>query len=224
MKTYKLSPSGLSLFSDCSRCFWLDYNKDISRPTAIFPSLPSGMDRVLKAYFDSFRKKGKLPPELAKLGNGVTLFDDESLLDVWRNNFKGIRWSDEEGNVLRGAVDEILKKGNLLIVLDFKTRGFPIKKDTHESYQDQLNIYNFLLRKNGLETEEYAYLLFFHPKKMKSGGVAFHSELVKVRISPKNAEKLFKDALKVLKGRMPKSAKDCKYCKWAKSLQSAYRV
>jgi len=213
--SYKLSPSGLSLFSECPRCFWLEYNKDIGRPAAIFPSLPSGMDKVLKAYFDSFRKKGQMPPELFTV-KGARLFNDKEL-DVWRSNFKGIRWTDHEGNILRGAVDEILKKGNRLIVLDFKTRGFPIKEDTPEHYQDQLNIYNLLLRKNGYETEDYAYLLFFHPKKMKRGGVVFHSELVKVRISAKNAERLFKDALRVLKGRMPKASKDCEYCKWTKS-------
>ena len=32
------------------------------RPRGIFPSLPSGMDRVIKTYFDHYR--GSLPPEL----------------------------------------------------------------------------------------------------------------------------------------------------------------
>jgi len=216
---YKLSPSGLSLFSDCPRCFWLDYNKDISRPAFIFPSLPSGMDRILKAYFDSYRKKGQMPPELFMI-KGARLFNDKEL-DVWRSNFKGVRWTDNEGNLFRGAVDEILEKGGRLIVLDFKTRGFPVKKDTHEHYQDQLNIYNLLLRKNGYKTEDYAYLLFVHPTKMqKKGKVIFHLDLIKVKTSPKDAEKLFNKALKVLKGKMPKASKDCEYCKWTRSTRS----
>src|SRR3989344_4511673 len=92
--TYKFSPSSLSLLKDCPRCFWLNFNKNIKRPDSIFPSLPSGMDKILK-------------------------------------------------------------KGKKLIVLDYKTRGFPLKEDTHEHYQDQMDIYNFLLRKNGYETEDY---------------------------------------------------------------------
>ena len=55
--TYKFSPSSLSLLKDCPRCFWLKFNKDIKRPDSIFPSLPSGMDKILKVHFDHFMKK-----------------------------------------------------------------------------------------------------------------------------------------------------------------------
>ena len=60
---YKFSPSSLALLKDCPRCFWLHFNKNIRRPAGIFPSLPSGMDKILKIHFDNFRDKGKLPPE-----------------------------------------------------------------------------------------------------------------------------------------------------------------
>jgi ATP-dependent exoDNAse (exonuclease V) beta subunit len=53
-------------------------------------------------------------------------------LKVWRSNFKGISFEDKEGNILRGAVDNILVKGKKLIVLDYKTRGFPLKEYTAE--------------------------------------------------------------------------------------------
>lgn len=87
---YKLSPSILSLLKDCPRCFWLHFNKNIKRPETIFPSLPSGMDKILKDHFDRFMRKGKLPPELRQLNGEVKLFDNEELLKVWRSNFKGI--------------------------------------------------------------------------------------------------------------------------------------
>ena len=103
------SPSSLSLLKDCPRCFWIQFNKGVKRPNGVFPSLPSGMDRILKNHFDSFRDKGLLPPELKGL-EGVKLFDNVELLEVWRNNRKGIEWKDKEGNVLKGAVDNILEK------------------------------------------------------------------------------------------------------------------
>ena len=81
--TYKFSPSSLSLLKDCPRCFWLKFNKDIKRPDTIFPSLPSGMDKILKVHFDFFMKKRELPPELSEL-KGYKLFDDEELLKIWR--------------------------------------------------------------------------------------------------------------------------------------------
>ncbi len=210
----KLSPSALKLFRECPRCFWLDHNKKLKRPAGIFPSLPSGMDKILKAHFDAFRDKGALPPELREV-TGITLFNDVETLKVWTNNFKGISWTDPQGHVLKGAMDYVLKKGNKLIVLDFKTRGYPLKEDTAEFYQDQLDVYNFLLRKNGHATEDYAYLLFYHPEEVDATGhVRFHAELVKMNISIKNAEALFRSALAVLHDKMPKPADDCAFCAW----------
>ncbi|MBU0460220.1 PD-(D/E)XK nuclease family protein [Patescibacteria group bacterium] len=213
---YKFSPSSLSLLKDCPRCFWLKFNKDIKRPDTIFPSLPSGMDKILKVHFDYFMKKGKLPPELSEL-KGYKLFDDEELLKVWRSNFKGIQWTDKKGNLFRGAVDNILVKGKKMIVLDYKTRGYPLKEDTHEHYQDQMDIYNFLLRKNGYETEYYTYLIFYHPHKVEENGhVCFNTDIVKIKVDIKNAENIFNNAVKCLEGEMPEASEECGFCKWAK--------
>ena len=211
---HKLSPSTINLLKDCPRCFWLSYN-GVKRPRGIFPSLPSGMDKVLKEHFDSFMAKGKLPPELKSL-KGVKLFTDKAKLDIWRNNFKGIQW-DTKDFKLKGAVDNILEKGKKLIVLDYKTRGFPVKEDTHTHYIDQLALYNFLLRKNGYKTEDYSYLIFYHPKNvLADGSVVFHDHLIKIKTSVKDAEKLLNKAVKVLKGKEPKAAEKCEYCKYRK--------
>ena len=210
----KFSPSSLNLLKECPRCFWLHFNKKIRRPSGPFPSLPGGMDKILKIHFDKFMENGELPPELKDM-KGIKLFNNKELLAVWRNNFKGIQWTDREGNLFRGAVDNILKKGKKLIVLDYKTRGYPLKEDTAEHYQNQLDIYNFLLRKNNYETEDYAYLLFYHPDKVNSdGSVVFNTDLVKMNVNIKNAENIFKKAVKLLKGPMPKPEKECEFCKW----------
>lgn len=218
---YKFSPSSLSLLKECPRCFWLHFNKGIKRPDSIFPSLPSGMDRILKAHFDSFRDRGELPPELKELNGDVTLFDNTELLNAWRNNLKGIQWADENKNIFRGAVDNILQKGKNLIVLDYKTRGYPVKEDTAGHYQDQLDIYNFLLRKNGFETENYSYLIFYHPNKVnEKGDVVFHTDIIKMEISVKNAERIFKEALEALSGEIPAPSEECSFCKWSIAWQN----
>ena len=211
----KLSPSSLSTLKDCPLCFWLAFRKDISPPAGIFPSLPSGMDSVLKKHFDSFRENDTTPEELK--GTGAKLFNNKDLLKVWRSNFKGVSWTDSKGNILHGAVDEILEKDGKLIVLDFKTRGFPCKEDTHEHYQDQMDIYNFLLRKNGYETEDYAYLLFFHPTHIEADGdFGFERTLKKIGINVKNAEKIFQNAVKCLEGDEPEPGKDCGLCEFVR--------
>jgi CRISPR/Cas system-associated exonuclease Cas4 (RecB family) len=171
------------------------------------------MDKILKEHFDAFRALGKLPPELSSLDD-VTLFD-EPVLSTWRNNRKGIQWVDAAGNTFMGAVDNILVRHGKLIVLDYKTRGYALKEDTAAHYQDQLDIYNLLLQKNGYKTEDYAYLLFYHPKEVrKNGDVVFNTDLVKMKVEVSNAEKIFKKALKVLEGPKPKAGKECGYCKY----------
>ncbi len=212
---HKLSPSALNLFKDCPRCFWLDKVKGIKRPEGIFPSLPSGIDKVLKAHFDKHRAKNEIPKELDL--KDVKLFDDTEKLKVWTANLKGIPYTDKDGNILRGAVDEVLvnTKNNKLIVLDFKTRGFPCKDDTHEHYIDQLNIYNYLLRKNNYETEDYGYLMFFHPKELtEKATFIFNIDLMKIPTDIKRAEQLWKAAIECLNGKMPAPSKECGYCGW----------
>lgn len=216
---FSLSPSSLSLLEECPRCFWLHHHGK-KRPAGIFPSLPSGMDGILKTHFDKFRDKGKLPPELRenKECKDMKLFDDKELMKIWRNNFKGISWKDKEGNILHGAVDNLLVKGKKIVVLDYKTRGFPLKEDTAEHYQNQLDIYNFLLRKNGYDTEDFAFLLFYVPKEvMATGEVIFDTTLKKMKVDVSNAEKIWKRALKILEGKCPPRHKnedeECPWCK-----------
>ena len=213
MTTYKLSPSSLNLMFECKRCFWLTQHKVWKRPSSIFPSLPSGMDKILQIHFDKFRDKGELPPELkeTECGNGFKLFENKELLDEWRNVFKGVKWTDEEGNIFFGGVDNILQKGDKLIVLDYKTRGYPVKEDTADHYQNQLDIYNLLLRKNGYETEDYAFLLFYVPKEVtETGEVIFDTELVKREVDVNNAENIFQTAIEILNGECLENG--CEWC------------
>ena len=210
---FKLSPSSLSLMQECPRCFWLTQHNVWKRPAGIFPSLPSGMDRILKIHFDKFRDKNQLPPELCNNGEckNMKLFNDKEKLAVWQNNWKGISFKDKDGNELHGAVDNLLIKEKKIIVLDFKTRGYPCKDDTSGHYKNQLDIYNFLLRKNNHPTEDFAFLLFYIPKEvMPTGEVIFDTELKKMKVNVSNAEKIWKNAIKLLNSDCP--IKSCEWC------------
>jgi len=201
------------------------------------PSLPSGIDRIMKEYFDTYQKTvpQTVPSILSSLG--VTLFPNTELLATWQNNRKGIQWNDEKGNLLRGAVDYILEKDDKLIVLDFKTRGWPLKQDSVDRYQDQLNIYNFLLQKNGHTTQDYSYLLYLDPKEaidqdikvetnvdikqhniVSTVGVTFRVTLVTMPTFATDAETFYKKAITLLEGSLPASAEKCGHCKYARSL------
>ena len=74
-----------------------------------------------------------------------------------------------------------------------------------------METYNFLLRKNGYATEDYAFLLFYIPSKVtETGEVIFDTTLKKIKTNPKNAEKIFKQAIECLEKECPK--KTCQWC------------
>ncbi len=216
---FTLSPSKLNLMSDCKRCFWLTVHGKWKRPEPISSSLPNGLDKILKAHFDRFIKREVLPPELCenKECQNLKLFDNYELLCNWRNNKKGIRWQDSEGNVFFGAIDNLLINtlNKKLIVLDYKTRGFPLKEDSTNYYQLQLDSYTFLFRKNRYETEDFSYLLFYIPKEVaENGEIIFDKHLTKIQIDPKNAEETWKRALNLLREKCPKEK--CDWCRFVK--------
>lgn len=219
-KPITLSPSTLRLFLECPRCFWLHINKKIRRPSGIFPSLPSGMDKILKEHFDKHRQDKTPPEELEGKFKG-RLFQDMEKLNVWRNNFKGLRFLDKEtGIILMGAIDDLFVTENgKYAPLDFKTRGYPRKENTHEHYQHQMDIYSFLLEKNDLTPADFAILIFYHPVGVNNKhDVVFDPDPVKVPIDRKRGEQIFLDAVKCLLGEEPEPNKQCEWCNWNRKI------
>lgn len=211
----RLSPSALNLFLECQKCFWLEYSKGIHRPRGIFPSLPGGMDILIKKYFDKHRALGNLPPELEGKVD-CELFPDVELLNEWRNWRTGLRYEDSEtGAVLSGALDDLGVRGREYVVMDYKTRGFDVKEGGEAFYQNQMNCYGLLLKENGMKLAGHAYLIYFIPKDLaEKGMVRFDIVPKKLNINPDDALKVFRDAVNLLKGGMPASHSVCEYCSW----------
>src|SRR3989344_813337 len=114
-------------------------------------------------------------------------------------------------SALTDLLMRFVRMSDKLVVLDYKTRGYALKEDTAEHYRLQQNVYNFLLRKNGYQTEDFFFLLFYVPKEvMETGEVIFDTELVKMKVDVKMAENAWKKALKLLSGDCPK--KSCEWC------------
>ena len=217
----RLSPSALNLFLQCPRCFWLEKNKHIKRPRGIFPSLPSGMDSVIKKYFDSFRVKGDMPPEIKGKMRGE-LFSDISTLDKWRNWRKSdLHYEDmESGTILVGALDDCLVEDGFYIPLDYKTRGYKLKGDPRRYYQNQLDCYCLMLDYSCFKTKGLAYLLYYWPEEVQQNGIVrFHVEPIKIETNIESAKKTVKDAVKLLSLPMPKSNPDCEYCNLIKGVR-----
>lgn len=84
MKRLTLSNSRLGLCTECPRCFWLDIHAGIKRSYTIFPSLPGGLNLLFKRYYDRFRNRRELPPEVKEKLPG-RLLSDTRTIDLWRD-------------------------------------------------------------------------------------------------------------------------------------------
>lgn len=219
-KPLRLSPtSGLNLFRDCPRCFWLAYCANTPRPRGIFPSLPGGMDLVIKDYFDQYR--GSLPPELLGQVRG-SLLDDLNLMNAWRNWRTGLQYVDREREaVLFGALDDCLVENGKYIPLDYKTKGSaPNEGDGERYYQTQLDSYALMLEANGFPVSDCAYLVYYYPEQVgKSGAVQFKVHPVELTVDARRAQKTFEDAVALLAGPCPEQSPNCEYCGWNQALR-----
>ncbi len=230
-KEIYLSPSKLDLFNECQLCFWLQEKHGIKRP-GTFPTLPQGMDVKIKKYFDEYRRKDVLPPELSNEVQGKLVKQD--LINEWRSNGKRTRPFYEDKNlkaVLYGALDECLviqENGEeKYIPVDFKTRGYDFKenageKSSQENYDDfyqlQLDAYTLMLEGSGYKTKRKAYLIYYIPEEVKEGAIVkFKVRVSRIETNPDNAREVFEKAVKLLKGDLPPHpAPQCKYCEYFK--------
>ncbi|HQB11815.1 MAG TPA: PD-(D/E)XK nuclease family protein [Candidatus Omnitrophota bacterium] len=217
IKNFQVSPSGLSLFKDCPRCFWLEKVRGIKRPRGIFPSLPSGMDRVIKVYFDKFRARGALPPELLARPEfrGLRLYENHAQLERWRNWRTGLEFF-ENGARLFGALDDLLVASDLYVPFDYKTKGSPTSEaDATKYYQTQLDCYALLLEANGMKTAGYGFLLYYSPSEVnENGNVAFEIQPIKIETDIERAKSLVRQSAAVTGGAAPKASANCEYCNW----------
>lgn len=220
-KPLMLSPSSLNAFRACPRCFWLDIHGK-GPPSSPFPSLPSGIDAILKAYYDRYRPR--LPPLLkGKLGLRLA---DQKLVSAVRKRHALSFHDEETGATLWGMMDDCFvdEKGNL-IVMDNKTRGFPLKEEADEELEDvyrfQLETYALLLAKNGHSVSNIGYLVYYIPEKTDeiTDGIRFSAHPVKVELHPGRVLPVFRDAVKVARqAKQPVQHEECEMCHWVREM------
>jgi len=174
---------------------------------------------VIKDYFDKYREKGELPPELQGKVDGK-LLHDHALLNKWRNWRTGLEYTDEALNVtLFGALDDCLEKDGKFVPLDYKTRGSaPKSGDSEKYYSNQLDCYALMLEENGYPVGDFGCLVYYYPEHVEENGtVIFNVEPIQLKIDPNRARKTLKDAVKLLSGPIPSQHSECEYCIWGRN-------
>jgi len=207
----QLSASTLKLFLECPRCFWLHVNKKLERPRGPFPSLPSGIDRVLKGYFDSYRARGVLPPLI-----------DGKLEGRLATNPLTLGFNDARAKArLWGKLDDcVILPDDRLAPLDHKTRASaPADVGyTEQYYQFQMDVYTLLLERNGHPTVRAAYVVYYFPLQGPlHEGFPFGVEVHRIATDPDRAYDVFLAGSRCLAGGLPPPGEQCQFCRWAET-------
>jgi ATP-dependent exoDNAse (exonuclease V) beta subunit len=146
----------LDLFLNCPRCFYLDRRLGVGQPPGFPFNLNSAVDALLKKEFDIHRANSSTHPLLKNYGVDLVPFQHEKM-DEWRENFKGVQYLHEPTNlIMTGAVDDVwVDDQGLLYIVDYKstskTSEVNLEADWQIGYKRQMEIYQWLMRRNGFK-------------------------------------------------------------------------
>lgn len=164
-KLQKVSRTKIELFLDCPKCFWLDLRQGIKRPPPAPYTINNAIDYLLKEEFDVHRENKTQHPVVKKYHIDAIPFQHEKM-SQWRHNFTGVQFEHKPtGFLVYGAVDDLWvdPKGKVIVV-DYKATG---AKEHHiyDSYRRQMEVYQWLLRQNGLDVSPTGYFVFARVNK-----------------------------------------------------------
>ncbi|MBU0574543.1 MAG: PD-(D/E)XK nuclease family protein [Candidatus Margulisbacteria bacterium] len=222
---FALSRSRLEQFIRCPRCFYLLVRHGIKLPGGYPLTLNIAVDALFKKEFDIHRAASSSHPIMDAYGIDAVPFQHEKM-DEWRENFVGIRYHHPASNlIIYGAVDDIWQKPDgSLIVIDYKATStldeVSWAGEWKEGYKRQLEIYQWLFRRNGFTVAPEAYLVYANAIKDKPAFNAlleFKITLLKHKGDDSWVEKAVIDAYKCLQNdTAPQSSPGCEYCDYVK--------
>jgi hypothetical protein len=183
---FTISRSKIDLFTECPRCSYLDLRLGVKRPSGPSFTLNNAVDELFKKEFDVHRANGTKHPLVEKYGiDAVPLQDDR--LEEWRDALKrGVKTHHEETNlIVRGGIDDVwCKPDGELIVVDYKAtskKEMPTTDDLYDSYKKQIEVYQWLFRRNGFKVSPTGYFVYANGRtdaKAFDAKLEFNIELV----------------------------------------------
>ncbi len=227
-KNWKLSRSKIDLFLECPRCFYLDNKLGVKRVPGFPFSLNSAVDYLLKQEFDAYRVKNEQHPLQKEYGIDARPIPHAEL-DEWRRNFGGVKYLHRPtGLLVTGAIDDLWINGKgEYIVVDYKATAKDeavkaLDKEWQDGYKRQMEIYQWLLRQNGLKVSDVGYFVYCTGKMDRQAfdkKIEFDVNLIEHRGDDSWVEKTLLEIKKCLDGKkIPASGPDCDYCAYRRAV------
>lgn len=229
---WKLSRSKIDLFLECPRCFYIDNKLGVARPRGPGFSLNIAVGDLLRKEFDIHRAKGTAHPFMKSYKIDAIPFKHGEM-DAWRHNFTGVQHKHREtGLLVTGAPDDVwIDSKDELLVVDYKSTAKEGRIESLEDsgwskqYRRQLEVYQWLLRRNGFPVSNQCYLVYVNGKKDAAafdGKLEFDVTLIPIV----GNDGWIQDTLLAIKkcledDALPGSAVECDYCKYRKATAEA---
>lgn len=219
---YAISRSKIDLFVECPRCFYLDQRLGIKRPDSYPLTLNNAVDELLKREFDLLRHKQQPHPLMDTHGIDAVPFSHPDL-EAWRDALKrGVSYIDPRTNLLiRGGIDDVwINSAQELHVVDYKatSKKEPVSLDAEwqQAYKRQVEVYQWLLRKNGFSVSPIAYFVYVNGDSdapQFDGKLEFDMTIIPYSGTTDWIEKTITDIHACLMGaHTPRPNHTCNYC------------
>jgi hypothetical protein len=204
----------------------LDRRLGIAQPPGFPFSLNSAVDKLLKKEFDIHRVAGTSHPLMKAYGLDAVPFQHERM-EFWRDALGGgIQHLHQTTNFLiTGGIDDVWvdPKGTLIIV-DYKATSkdgeVNLEADWQISYKRQMEIYQWLFRKNNFEVSDTGYFVYCNgetDKEAFDGKLEFSIKLIPYKGNGDWVESTIVKAHQCLTSdTLPTAGQDCDYCAYRK--------
>jgi CRISPR/Cas system-associated exonuclease Cas4 (RecB family) len=226
---FKVSRSKIELFMQCPRCFWLDVRLKIKRPNGPPFNINKTIDELFKKEFDSYRIKGEPHPIMLDNQIKAVPFVHEKLND-WRETFVGVQYLHGPTNLLVfGAPDDLwVNPEGEVFVVDYKATSkdheVSIDAGWQISYKRQIEVYQWLLRRNGLNVHNTGYFVYANGRSdldAFNDRVEFNTKLIPYTGSDAWIEPVLLKMKACMDGEMPPVGDsimggECEFCAYAK--------
>ncbi len=228
-KPYKLSRSKIDRYIECKRCFYVDRRLGVDRPPGFPFNLNTAVDTLLKKEFDVHRAASTQHPLLEAYGVDARPVPHDDL-DAWRKNFVGVQYLHEPTNlIITGAIDDLWQSSDRdYIVVDYKATSKNavievLDQPWQDGYKRQMEIYQWLLRRNGLDVSDTGYFVYCNgvtDKAAFDAKLEFDITLIPYEGSDDWVEETIVDIHTCLNSdELPRANFKCDYCRYRQAVE-----